>query len=508
MTREVTRSVKFIGLGVLIGSLGGAGWYLMGRRDRTTRVEPTRLFEQVLGHVRSYGVDSLGEAELYRRAAEGLVRELDDEYATLIPAGGVVDHPRDPGGLGLMLFGRDERVIVQGVLPGSPADRAGVRPGDQLVAVGEEASTPQGGEELRATLEGPEGSPVEVSIRRPGIRDVLRFSMRRETPREDYESSDIDLGRGVHYIAIGLVGPATAREVRRLVRGFPTGASGLVLDLRGATGGRLEDVAALAELFLDRGAVIASVVGRGGVVEQVTASRPQELPDLAITVLVDGATADAAEGLAGALQDNDRALLIGEPTFGRGSRQEDYPLGDRWIVRMSTGRWVTPSGRRLEPDSAFGDSIAARPVFTTVEGRTVRGGGGIVPDSIVEPQGSSPALDDFFRVMGPSIPGFFAALAEVAMEISVVRVVPGWQPTDADLARLERVMRDRGVATGTTGFGAAREEVRELLARRAVAARLGVSGVVRRTVLSDPALSLGLQLLREARTPRELVPGR
>ena len=513
MPSHVSRALKFVGLGFLIGGLGGAGWYLVqvrGRGPVGDTVTPTRLFEQVLSHVQNFGVDSLGETEIFRRAAEGLVRELDDEYAALIPAGASLDGPNDAGGLGLMVFVRGERTIVQQVLPGSPAEKAGIWAGDEILSVGEVAPTGVGREAVRQTLDGAPGSTVAIDVRRPGVRDTLRFSLRREGPRDHLLSERIDLDGGVAYLSVGLIGPGLVPVLRRTLRDLPPSTRGLVLDLRGSTGGTVEEAAAIADLFLDEGAPIVTVRGRGDVIRHVSAEQGQLKPDLPITVLVDRATADAAEAVAGALQDDDRALILGSPTFGRGSSQGDYPLGDRWTVRISTARWETPLGRRIEPDlgGAPLDSVPERPSFTTGEGRSVLGGGGIVPDSLIDPPELSPAMQALYRILGSAIPNFVVKTHEIAQGLVRRATTPGYLPTDNDLASLMRLLTEEEFRVPPHVAEVAREDLRELLGREAVYARLGLAGLVRRMMASDPGTRMAVELLRNVRTPRELVLGR
>ncbi len=513
MPRQLSNALKFVGIGFLIGGLGGAGWYLVqirGRGGLAETVTPTRLFEQVLSHVQDYGVDSLGETEIFRRAAEGLVRELDDEYAALIPAGASIDGPSDAGGVGLMLFVRGERAVVQHVLPGSPAERAGLWAGDQIISVGEAAPTGVGREAVRQTLDGAPGSSVEIEVRRPGVRDALRFSLQRQAARDHYLSERIDLDRGITYLSIGLVGPGLPQALRRILRDLPRSTRGLILDLRGATGGTLEEAVQIADLFLDEGAPIVTVRGRGETVRHLHAEQGQVRPDLPITLLVDGATADAAEALAGALQDDDRALILGSPTFGRGSSQGDYPLGDRWTVRISTARWETPLGRRIEPDAARvpSDSADERPSFTTGGGRSVFGGGGIVPDSLVDAPELSPSMQALYRILGPAIPDFVTATHEMGRRLATRPITPHFRATDDDLTSLMRLLVEKQLRVPPNVFEAAREDLRELLGRETVFDRLGLAGVVRRMVTTDDGTRMAVELLHRVRTPRELVLGR
>jgi carboxyl-terminal processing protease len=201
------------------------------------------------------------------------------------------------------------------------------------------------------------------------------------------------------------LGETRAARVAGLVdSAVPAGLRALILDLRGAVEGRLQQAAALAGLFLPAGAVVVARRGREANDSTVLAT-PSNGPflDIPMVVLVDRGTAGAAEVVAGALQDHDRALLVGEPTFGRGSEPSLYPLGNGMTLRLTTSHWLTPSGRIIQRGQPTGDEDADqdgatdRPEFRTGRGRRVLGGGGIVPDREIaatpgERDGSDPAV--------------------------------------------------------------------------------------------------------------------
>jgi len=185
-------------------------------------------------------------------------------------------------------------------------------------------------------------------------------------------------------------------------------------------------------------------------------------------------------------------------------------LGDRWTVRISTARWETPLGRRIEPDlgGAPLDSVPERPSFTTGEGRSVLGGGGIVPDSLIDPPELSPAMQALYRILGSAIPNFVVKTHEIAQGLVRRATTPGYLPTDNDLASLMRLLTEEEFRVPPHVAEVAREDLRELLGREAVYARLGLAGLVRRMMASDPGTRMAVELLRNVRTPRELVLGR
>jgi len=178
-----TRGSTTLALGIALGAVAGGVWLLRRAAQAPEPLHPTELFQQVLGHIRRYGVDSLGEPELYRLAARGLVQELDDEFAAIHPAGEERVAGPNAGGLGLLLSARGGRVAVLGVLPDSPADSAGVAPGDQLIEVGRRPVEGLGLEGASRQLEGARGTTVRLLTRRPGIGQLLEYELRRGPAR-------------------------------------------------------------------------------------------------------------------------------------------------------------------------------------------------------------------------------------------------------------------------------------------------------------------------------------
>src|SRR4051794_22937558 len=220
-------------------------------------------------------------------------------------------------------------------------------------------------------------------------------------------------GGGVGYISLNPVSETSAEELRQEISSMKgKGMKSLIMDLRGNPGGLLDQGVEVADLFLDTKQEIVATRGRArGSTKQFYDAARQTWPDLPVVVLVNDGTASAAEIIAGALQDHDRAVVVGSPTFGKGLVQTLFPLGEGVALKLTTARWYTPSGRTIQrevdseeeqvevaaneatadtvvgsPGPETSDSaIKARPVFHTDAGRAVRGGGGIVPDIVMTP---------------------------------------------------------------------------------------------------------------------------
>lgn len=479
--------------------LAAGAWLLRGARPAAVALTPTRLFEQVLTHVRRFGVDSLPEAELYRRAADGLLWELDDENAMLVTAGtDVADLGRpDPGGLGLLLATRDDQVRVLGVLPGSAADRAGLEPNDVVLEIGDRPVDSNRRDELRKLLAGPPGSVVTLSFRRPGITPLAKARLVRSDPPSAVVLPVGILEPGVGYLAAPLIGPGAAAELRAAIEEMQrAGARALVLDLRGSSSGDLVEAQRVAGLFLPRATEVLRIEGRSEAPERQLTDADPPFAALPLVVVVDSGTADVAEAVAGALQEQDRALLVGEPTFGRGQSADVFPLGERVSVRLSTGRWVTALGRTIQRDSATSDTLERRPTVTTKGGRSVRVGGGIVPDSLVPADTLADSERALFRALGANLTVFYDSVRVIAQS-------PGFGPGPAARERVAAAL----VGSGPTRaqVDAASATIDRALADAAAEGSAGAGARLALRARRDRAVQLAVKVLRNATSAAAVV---
>lgn len=493
------RRASWLAVFLLGAGIGTGAWLLRQAAEPVVALVPTRLFEQVMAHVRRFGVDSLTESELYRRAADGLLWELDDEQATLVPTGTPVaefDRP-DPGGLGLLLATRDGVARVLGVLPGSAGDRAGLQSGDVLLEIDDRPVDANRRDELRTLLAGVPGSAVTISFRRPGIAPLARVSLARGTPATAAVLPGVELEAGVGLLAAPLLGEGAAARIRESLEDLErAGVRSLVLDLRSASSGDLGEAVRIAGLFLPQGTEVVRMEGRAQSPEVLVTDTAPRFAELPLVVVVDSGTADAAEALAGVLQEQDRALIIGVPTFGRGQSAEVFPLTDRAAVRLSTGRWVTPLGRSIQRDTAVTDSLETRPAVTTPGGRTVVGGGGIVPDSLVRADTLTDGERAFLRALGANLGVFHDSLQAIAR-------TAGMGPGPAG--------RDR-LAAALAGTGPTREQINgaaAMIDRRTgeiAAERDGSTSAWRVTAARrDPVIQAALRVLRAAENAAAVV---
>jgi carboxyl-terminal processing protease len=279
-------------------------------------------------------------------------------------------------------------------LPGTPAARAGIVTGDRIVEIEGKTTVGLTADEAQRALRGPAGSKVKLSVDRPGLATRLPFTLTRAEIDVNPVQHALLLRDSVGYVDLSVFSTDAARKLSRAVDSLRSaGARALVLDLRGDPGGLLDQGVDVADLFLNPGQRIVSTRGRSAEESQTYSdSVPQKYAGMPLVVLTDSGTASASEIVAGALQDHDRALVVGTTTYGKGSAQRVFQL-DEGALKLTTARWYTPSGRSIDrpgrpvdEDAAAvapRDTAAPRPKFRTDAGRTVLGGGGIVPDVVV-----------------------------------------------------------------------------------------------------------------------------
>lgn len=407
-------------LGVLFAVLFALGWWAGRGRASIGLYSNLDLFVEVLHAVQSNYVDEVETGRLVGGAMQGMVRGLDTSSEYLdgkawgdfrTSLAGAYD------GVGLHLDSRDGWPSVIAAVQGSPAWRAGLLPGDVVTKVDGHSTWGFGPPELQQRLRGEPGTAVTLTLVRGDEEREREVTVTREPVEVPAVPAAWVMPGGVGYLRLAAFHERAAAEVRAaldtLQRG---GARTLVVDLRGNPGGLVDQAVAVAGAFLPAGTLVTYTEGRRAEdAKRLLAPRGGARTAWPLALLVDGGTASAAEILAGALQDHDRALLVGSTTYGKGSVQNVFPLrGGEGAVKLTTARYFTPGGRGISrplaaaaPDEAdedeFGDEpvpadtaradSAARPAFRTPAGRTVRGGGGITPDLAAAPAagGAAPA---------------------------------------------------------------------------------------------------------------------
>ena len=314
------------------------------RRER--RFAKLDVFAQALSYIENNYVDGIDEGALMYGAVDGMVGSLDrfsrffppDEYKRLRE-----DTDGEYGGVGVTVEPDDDGVpVVREVTPRSPAARARLRKGDRIVAID---GTATAGNDWRGTLRGAPGTRVSVEIERDAWDAVRRFRLTREKIRMRAVTGRA-LDGDIAYVRVRQFQAKTAADVRAAIEERQT-VAGVVLDLRGNPGGLFDEAVRTADLFLDSG-VIVTVKSRGGGEERESAASKGTLAAFPLAVLIDERSASSAEIVAGALQDHGRAVVVGTPSFGKGSVQTFLDLDDGSGIKLTTSRYYTPGGRSIE----------------------------------------------------------------------------------------------------------------------------------------------------------------
>ncbi len=384
------------------------------------RISNSTLFELVHRYVAQRYVDPVDPDTLYEMAIDGLLAELGDPYAAYIRGGddGTL-LSNSYGGVGMRVLAGEDGITILGVIPGSPSSRLELGKMDRIIEVDGVSTLGWTQEEAVGALRGIRGEPVDVTVSRDGRSEALQLTIVRDAVHLDATRSVL-LDGGVGYVQLQQFSRSSAIELQRAIDGLlDRGATSLVFDLRWNSGGILPEAVEIADIFLDKGSPVVETRGRDPQDNQdFRALGPDRYPGLPMVVLVNGWSASASEIVAGALQDFDRAVLLGSRTFGKGVMQSVFPLPGQRYLRLTTGTWYTPSGRSIHRDRdaegmmAFGAAefnqavteavqlgLAYSPssgtdakadtmdrvMFTTAAGRPVYGGGGIEPDLVALP---------------------------------------------------------------------------------------------------------------------------
>jgi len=484
-----------------------------------------RLFSQVLQRIEDNAVDSLTRNAMFEKAARGLIRNLKDPYAELYSPEEIASFQRNTlrnnyGGLGMQIEQQDDQIVVARVFPNTPAEAGGVLPGDHIISVDTVVVTGMRLDQVSSRLVGQPGTFVDVAFQRASVPQPIKGRFKRAVIRVPAVPYAITLEEGVGYIPLQSFNESAADNVSRaLLELKRKGARSYVLDLRGNGGGSLDQALEISDLFLKPGQEIVVVRHRGREPEIASASRPSIVDSMPIVVLVDGATASASEIVAGSLQDHDRGLVVGTTSFGKGLVQTLFPLEGGWFVKLTTGKWYTPSGRSIQAehdrlgddrfveyavDSAKGDSARQRPVFKSDAGRKILGGGGITPDMVVAPDSASAAERELAKAVNPSYQAWYVTLYNYALEMKP-KLAPNFTITQAIRDEFfSRLIKAKVVITRAQ-YDAAQSVIDRNLEQRFTSLAFGDSAAFRRTAASDPQVQTALDLLRRGTTQRQLL---
>ncbi len=485
------------------------------------------IFARIIERVRSHYVDEVDTHELIEKAIDAMLEELDphsqfldgDDYEDLM-----VSTRGEFGGLGILITIRDNYPTVISPIDDTPGERAGLRGGDQIVEI--EGMSTEGWRSDKAVkyLRGEPGSNVSFKVSRPGGDEAVDYVITREKINVKsvpyYGMFDDEVG----YIKVSNFAKRTAREVSDAVADLESqGMKSLVLDFRSNPGGLLTTAHEVTEQFLGKDKLVVYTKGRlNGSNRKFYSSNNTPHNGYPIVVMINGASASASEIFAGALQDWDAALVVGQTSFGKGTVQTVFNLSESEAVKLTTAKYYTPSGRSIHKDvrddepeqlavtdgdedsgqaaldaqqlfAEEGEKLKERPMFYTSQGRVVYGGGGIAPDVEFE---SRTYTDLQRRLERDGM--FFTFAVEYLKDHADDR---NFRASDKNIAEFRKFLNERDFEIKDGEWNDENiDYVRTMIARDVVASKYGRRSTYSLLLEQDSEFQEVLRLIREHKT--------
>lgn len=331
--------------------LGGNGLEKVAAVGRDA-YEGLDAFTNVLAIVQKHYVEEVPTRKLVEGAITGMLSALDPHSSYLTPESYKelqVDTEGSFGGLGIEITVRDGVLTVVAPIEDTPAHRAGIKAGDQIIKIESELTKDMGLVDAVKKMRGPKGSKITVSIRREGVPRLMEFSLTREVIKvQSVKARSLEKGYG--YVRVAQFQDRTGTDLENVLNRLTQEngkLEGLVLDLRNDPGGLLSQAVRVADMFLDSGLIVYTE-GRLDNQKQKYFAHQGGYTDFPVVVLVNGGSASASEIVAGALQDHGRAVVLGTKTFGKGSVQTILPMENGAALRLTTAMYFTPSGRSIQ----------------------------------------------------------------------------------------------------------------------------------------------------------------
>ena len=479
-------------------------------KDEVALTQGLKTFTQVYNAIEQNFADRVdGDTVIYKGAIPGMLNTLDPHSHFFDPKEfeAMQDDNRETYfGTGMNVRPDGKYTMVVSPFTGSPAFKAGLRPGDKIVAVDGKSTEGLDTTAITGLLKGPRATTVQVSVSRYGVAKPITVSITRDEIPRPSVSEPFWLRPGIAYIKVTQFKENTAKELEdNLKKLGEDQIRGLVLDLRGNPGGVLPEGIGVASHFLKKGQLVVSDRGRVKANTNYTVRSNNGNSDYSMVVVVNRRSASAAEIVSGALQDHDRAWILGETTFGKGLVQEVLRLSDNTAVALTTMHYYTPSGRLIQRDYSNvsfldyyynkKDQRNAADEKKTDSGRTVYGGGGITPDE----KYTTPDLNPF-QIALLRRGAFFNYSAIYFGPREDASLPKGWEPDDEVVESFHKYLATAHVPVPDADFAANRQWVKEQLKREMYITAFNVDESDRVAMEQDPEIAKAVEAMPKAQS--------
>lgn len=426
---ENRRNGCLVILWILVAFLAGFSLALHISPNRLSKKGKTQLnkMSEVMSYIDQYYVDSVNVDSIYGLAINAMLQGLDPHstYSTAEDNKALMETLEGSfEGIGIQFNIMNDTLMVVSVISGGPSEKAGLMAGDRMVEVDGKSIIGIKNEQAYKLLRGKKGTKVKVGILRPGFKDKYTYEITRGIIPTYTVDVAYMMDGTTGYIKLNEFGSTTAKEFNDAILKLKRqGMTSLIVDLRSNTGGFLDAAISVCDEFLPKNREIVSIEGAKVRPEVVYASKKGDFEEGKVVILIDDFSASASEIVAGAVQDNDRGIIVGRRSFGKGLVQRQFDLSDQSSIRLTTSRYHTPSGRCIqreythgtdayyedlynrllngEMDSADSIHLDSTKVYHTLKGRTVYGGGGIMPDYFV-PIDRGEDMDAYYDIANSS----------------------------------------------------------------------------------------------------------
>lgn len=509
------RSLFFVPAFIALCSLSAGLFFSPGRVHAASTGDEDQLKQSLKAFTKVYDVVEANFADkvnpdkaVFKGAIPGMLRTLDP-HSNFFDPKDYKDQRTDMSGhysgVGMMVGPRNDKTIVLAPFAGYPAYKAGLRAGDTIVEIDDKKTDGLNTTEIAERLKGMKGTKVQIKVLREGSDLPITFNITRAEIDRSSVPDCFFIKPGIAYMDITQFQENTAKDMEEKLAKLPEGqVKGLILDLRANPGGLLPEAVDVAGHFLNHNEVVVTHSGRVSPKKALTVRHPGHGVEYPVVVLVNRYSASAAEIVSGALQDHDRAWIVGENTFGKGLVQTVFQLSDNTGLALTTMQYYTPSGRFIQRpyanisflDYYYHNNLDQKntaDVKMTDSGRTVYGGGGITPDEKYEPPKLNKFQIDMIRKYS------FFNFSSSWFSKHDTKLPNGWSPDEKIMNEFRDFLKTSKVQFTDADFTENRQWIRDQLKREMYITAFSYEDSQRVAVEQDPAVQKGIEALPKAK---------